>query len=114
MNKLPRSAKLYLILVYLLGAVAAGFAISMPVPKADAEWWELGSYLLLAALASSKKIRLMRHHSAEDNVSLSLGYVLTCTALLRFGPAAAVLVSAVGSLSHSLFPFAKHQPAHQL
>ena len=30
----------------------------------------------------------MRHHSAEDHVSLSLGYVLTCTALLRFGPAA--------------------------
>jgi diguanylate cyclase (GGDEF)-like protein/putative nucleotidyltransferase with HDIG domain len=114
MSKLPRSAQLYLILVYLLGVVAAALVIRTPVPKADAEWWELGVYLLLAALASSKKIRLMRHHSAEDHVSLSLGYVLTCTALLRFGPAAAVLVSLVGSLFHSLFPFAKRQPLHQL
>jgi len=114
MTKVPRSAKLYLILVYLLGAAAAAFAIITPVPKEDAQWWELGLYLLLAALASSKKIRLMRHHSAEDHVSLSLGYVLTCTALLRFGPAAAVLVSAFGSLSNGLFPLARRQPAHQL
>ena len=114
MSKLPRSAQLFLALVILLGGVAAAFATIAPVPKADAAWWELGLYLVLAAGASSKKIRLMRHHSAEDHVSLSLGYVLTCTALLRFGPAAAVLVSAFGSLSQSLFPISKRQPAHQL
>lgn len=114
MSKLPRSAQLYLILIYLLGAAAVALAIVTPVPKAEAEWWELGLYLLLAGVASSKKIRLMRHHSAEDNVSLSLGYVLTCTALLRFGPAAAVLVSVFGSLCHSLFPFTRRQPTHQL
>ena len=114
MGKLPKAAKLYLILVYLLGAGGAALAVVTPVPKADAQWWELGAYLLLAALTSSRKIRLMRHHSAEDNVSISLGYVLTCTALLRFGPAAAVLVATVGSLSHSLFPLAKRQPTHQL
>ena len=114
MNKLPRPAQFYLILIYLMGAVAAGFAIVTPLPKVEAAWWELGAYLVLAALASSKKIRLMRHHSAEDHVSLSLGYVLTCTALLRFGPAAAVLVGAFGSLSHSLFPLSRRQPVHQL
>lgn len=114
MSKLPQSAKLYLILVYLLGAVAGVFAVITPEPKADAGWWELGLYLFLAGVTSSKKIRLMRYHSAEDHVSISLGYVLTCTALLRFGPAAAVLVSAFGSLSHSLFPFARRQPTHQL
>ena len=114
MSKLPRGAKLYLLLIYLLGAAAAAFAAVMPVPKADAQGWELGAYLVLAALASSRKIRLMRHRSDEDNVSLSLGYVLTCTALLRFGPAAAVLVSAFGSLSNGLFPLAKRQPTHQL
>ena len=114
MSKLPRGAKLYLLLIYLLGAAAAAFAVAMPVPKADAQGWELGAYLVLAALASSRKIRLMRHRSDEDNVSLSLGYVLTCTALLRFGPAAAVLVSAFGSLSNGLFPLAKRQPTHQL
>jgi len=70
MNKLPRPAQFYLILIYLMGAVAAGFAIVTPLPKVEAAWWELGAYLVLAALASSKKIRLMRHHSAEDHVSL--------------------------------------------
>ncbi len=114
MSKLPRSAQFYLVLICLMGGTAATFAVIMPLPKADAAWWELGLYLLLAAGASSKKIRLMRHHSAEDHVSLSLGYVLTCTALLRFGPAAAVLVSAFGSLSNSLFPLARRQPTHQL
>ena len=114
MNKLPRPAQLYLILVYLLGAVAAGFAIVTPLPKVDAAWWELGAYLVLAGLASSWKIRLMRHRSAEDSVSLSLGYVLTCTALLRFGPAAAVLVGAFGAFVNSLFPYSRRQPAHQL
>ena len=112
MRNLPRSAQLYLILVYLLGTVAAAFAIGTPVPKAEAAWWELGIYLILAAAAGSKKIRLMRRQNAEDHVSMSLAYVLTCTAMLRFGPAAAVLVGAVGSLSNGLFP--KRQPSHQL
>jgi len=112
MSKLPTSAKLYLILVYLLGGGAAAFAIVTPVPKADAAWWELGLYLLLAGLTSSKKIPLMRQRSAEEVVSMSLAYVLTFTAMLRFGPAAGVLVGAVGSLSTGLFP--KRQPYHQL
>ena len=112
MRNLPRSAQLYLILVYLLGTVAAGFAIVTPAPKADAAWWELAIYLILAAAAGSKKIRLMRRQNAEDHVSMSLAYVLTCTALLRFGPAAAVMVGAMGSLSNGLFP--KRQPSHQL
>ncbi len=114
MSKLPRSAQLYLILVYLLGGAAAAAAAITPVPKEDAQWWELGLYLLLAGVTSNTKIRLMRHHSAEDHVSISLGFVLTCTALLRFGPAAAVLVAAISSLSNSLFPFARRQPTHQL
>ena len=112
MRNLPRSAQLYLCLIYLLGSVAALFAIITPVPKMDAEWWELGIYLVLSGIAGSKKIRLMRRHNAEDHVSMSLAYVLTCTAMLRFGPAAAVLIATVGSLSNGLFP--KRQPNHQL
>ena len=98
--------------IYCLGSVAALCAVRFPVPKSQAGEWELGVYLLLAALAGSKKIRLMRHHNAEDHVSMSLAYVLTCIALLRFGPAAGVLVGAIGSLSNGLFP--RRQPAHQL
>ncbi len=50
--------------------------------------------------------------SAEDHVSLSLTFVLTFTAIIRFGPSAGVLVGAIGSLSNGLFP--KRQPWHQI
>lgn len=112
MNKLPRSAKFYLALVYLLGVVAVAYAVTTPVPKAQAEHWEMGLFLILATLAGSKKIRLMRTRSAEDHVSISLTFVLTFTATIRFGPSAGVLVGAVGSLANGLFP--KRQPWHQL
>ena len=112
MSKLPRLAQLYLGLIYALGALAAIYAVITPVPKIQAAVWELGLYMVMAALAGSKKIRLMRQHNAEDHVSMSLAYVLTCTAMLRFGPAAAVFVGVMGSLSNSLFP--KRQPVHQL
>lgn len=112
MRNLPTSAQFYLLLIYCLGSLAAVCAVRFPVPRAQAEWWELAVYLVLAALAGSKKIRLMRHHNAEDHVSMSLAYVLTCMTLLRFGPAAAILVGAIGSLSNGLFP--KRQPSHQL
>lgn len=111
-GKLPKKAQLYLFLVYCLGTAAAACAIRLPEPKSQAGYWELGLYFLLAAVAGSKKIPLMRHRNAEDHVSMSLAYVLTCTAMLRFGPAAGVLVGAVGSLSNGLFP--KRQPVHQL
>jgi len=112
MNKLPRAAKIYLVLIYLLGGAATGMSVWTPVPRVEAETWELGLYLVLAALAGSKKIRLMRRENAEDHVSMSLAYVLTCTAMLRFGPAAGVLVGAVGSLCNGLFPH--RQPGHQI
>jgi len=111
-RKLPTTAKLYLVLIYGLGAAAAWCALHLPMPKSHAALWELGVYLFLAALAGSKKIRLMRHHNAEDHVSMSLAYVLTFTAMLRFGPPAGVLVGMIGSLSTGLFP--RRQPLHQL
>ena len=43
---------------------------------------------------------------------MSLAYVLTFTAMMRFGPSAALLVGAVGSLSVCLFP--KRQALYQL
>ena len=46
MSNLPRRAQLYLALVYLLGALSALAAAFAPIPKADAQWWELGLYLL--------------------------------------------------------------------
>ena len=112
MGSLPRRAQLYLVLVYLLGALSALAAALAPIPKADAQGWELGLYLVLVAVLSSKKVLLMRRQNAEDHVTMSLAYVLTFVTLLRFGPAAGLLVAGVGGLSNGLFP--KRQPLHQL
>ncbi len=112
MSSLPRRAQLYLVLIYLLGAESALAAAFTPIPKADAQGWELGLYLVLAAVLSSKKILLMRRQNAEDHVTMSLAYVLTFVTLLRFGPAAGLLVAGVGGLSNGLFP--KRQPLHQM
>ena len=112
MKNLPKSAQWYLVFVGLLGGAAALFAAIVPSAPSEAGPWEFGAYLLLVALVSRTKIRLMQRRSAEDHVSMSLAYVLTFAAMLRFGPAGALLVGAVGSLSGCLFP--KRQALYQL
>ncbi len=112
MKHLPKTALLYLLLIDLLGGGAAALAAFLPSVRSSVGPWELGIYLVLAALIARTKIRLMQRRSAEDHVSMSLGYVLTFTAMLRFGPAAALLVGAVGSLSNCLYP--KRQALYQL
>ena len=112
MKNLPKSAQLYLILIGLLGGTAAAIAMLMPMPKAEAGPWELIGYLVLAALFGRTKIRLLHRPSDENTVAMSLSYVLTFTAMLRFGPSAALLVGAVGSLSSCLYP--KRQALYQL
>ena len=112
MKNLPKPAQIYLILIDLLGVAAAALAALTPGPKAEAGLWELAAYLAVAALAAGTKIRLIQRRSAEDHVSMSLGYVLTFAVMLRFGPADAVLVSAVSCLSGCLYP--KQMPLYQL
>ncbi len=117
MKNLPKSAQFYLVTVCLLGGAAAAIAALFPALKAEAGAWELIVYLVLAALVARTKIRLMQRRSEEngseeDSVTMSLAYVLTFTAMLRFGPSAALLVGAVGSLSGCLYP--KRQALYQL
>ena len=112
MKKLPKRAQLYLAVVTLLGGIAALFAALTPAPKLEAGPWEFAAYLALAALVSRTKIRLMQRRSEEDQVTMSLAYVLTFIAMLRFGPSGALLVGAVGSLSACLYP--KRQQTYQL
>ncbi|MGI4787711.1 MAG: HD domain-containing phosphohydrolase [Janthinobacterium lividum] len=111
MKNLPKLAQLYLVCIYLLGIYAAFFAARTPSPKAEDSPWEFAGYLVLAALAGRTKIQLMQRN-AENQVSMSLSYVLTFTAMMRFGPSAAMLVGAIGSLSNCVYP--KRQPMHQM
>jgi diguanylate cyclase (GGDEF)-like protein/putative nucleotidyltransferase with HDIG domain len=112
MKNLPKSAQYYLILIDLLGVAAAMFAALAPRTKAEAGPWEFAVYLMLAILVSRTKIRLLQRHNNEDNVTMSLSYVLTFAAILRFGPGGAVLVGTVSSLAECLYP--TPQPAYQL
>ncbi len=112
MRQLPLKAQLYILLIYLLGALTLVGASIVPAPSVDAQAWELVLFLVLGILAGSKKVRLMRHQGTADAGSMSLGFVLTFAAMLRFGPWAAVLVSTFSSLVGNLFP--KRQPMHQL
>ena len=112
MKNLPKSAQLYLILIDLLGGAAAAAAALFPAPRAEAGPWELAACLLLSVLAGGIKIDLMQRRSTKEKVSMSLAYIVTFTAMLRFGPFAALLVSAAGSFSNCLYP--KRYPLYQL
>ncbi len=112
MKNLPKIAQFYMVLVELLCGAAVLYTLLAPPQKSDAGPWELAAFLALAVLLSRTKIPLLRRAASEDNVSMSLGYVLTFTAMLRFGPSAALLVGVLGSLSMCLYP--KRQPTYQL
>ena len=112
MKHLPQAAIAYLLLVDLLGVAVAVLAGCVPSPRVAGSFWELAGYLAVAALAGGTKIRLIQRRSAEDHVSMSLGYVLTFMAMLRFGPIGALVVSAVSCLSGCLYP--KKMPFYQI
>ena len=112
MKNLPKIAQLYMVLIELLSGAAVLYTVLAPPQKSSAGPWELAAFLVLAVLVSRTKISLLRRSADEDNVSMSLGYVLTFTAMLRFGPSAALLVGVLGSLSMCLYP--KRQPTYQL
>ena len=99
--------------MWLLGILALGAAGFVGHPEDTVVvWWELGVFVLIAALAGRAKIPLMPHARDEDTGSISLGFALIFAALLRFGPLAGMLVGLASTLSSCLFP--KRQPLHQL
>lgn len=112
MRSLSRSAQCYLFFIYLVGLAAAFFAYTHPGPKGSYEWWELGIFLIVAVLASGKKVQLIRGKVYDRVGSMSLGFAITFAALLRFGIQIGVLIAALSCLSGCLYP--KRQPIYQL
>ncbi len=116
MKNLPKSAQWYLVFVDLLGGAAALLAaLTAPAfiakAKSGAGFWEFAIYLALAVLVSRTSIRLLQRRVGEELVTMSLAYVLTFAAMLRFGPSGAVLVTAVSCLASSLYPV--RQPTYR-
>jgi len=116
MKNLPKSAQWYLVFVDLLGGAAALFAaLTVTVwtvgTRSGGGPWEFGVYLVLAVLMSRTTIRLLQRRGEEELVTMSLAYVLTFAAMLRFGPSGALMVTAVSCLVSSLYPV--RQPTYR-
>ena len=111
MRALPLTAQIYLVLVYFAGLVAVAGACVVPVPHSPARPSDLALFLFLALLVGGKKIFLV-HRKSDDDIAMSLGFAITFAAMLRFGPAAGLLVAGASSFSGCTYP--KRQPLHQL
>ncbi len=107
MRALPRNAQLYMVLVMLLGVVTVFATYVQPHARINAR--ELALFLILAALASGKKIRLGRWRgsgegSRNEEGMMSLEAAVSFAAMLRFGVAGALPVALLGTLGLVLFP----------
>ncbi len=112
MRALPLRARIYVAAVISAGVLACLVASRIPEPAPETRAWQLAFFMILAVLAGSRKVKLMRYRVVEDAGSMTLGYAITVAALIRFGPSAGLVVGALSTLSGCLYP--RVQPAHQL
>ncbi|HPP73774.1 MAG TPA: diguanylate cyclase [Armatimonadota bacterium] len=108
MKDFPLSAKIFVYSVVTGGLIVIGPSL---VTCDYRRPLELFLFLILAALAGSKKIRLIRSKSAESTCTMSVAFAVTFAAMLHFGPAGGALVGLVSGLSACLYP--KRQPLYQ-
>ena len=114
MRKLPPAARAYIICVYTAGVLSSLWVVAALKYQGlnGRPAWELIAFAVLAILCGGKKIPIFSKTGDEDAGSMSLGFVLTFTSMLRFGPAPAMLIGGVACLSSGLYP--RRQPLYQL
>lgn len=112
MQSLPRSAQLYVTAIVAAGAVCSALALRYVGPQGPAHPVELLLFLVMAVLAGSRKVQLIRGHKYDQVGSMSLGFAITFAAMLRTGPVLAMVVGALSCLFGCLYP--RRQPAYQL
>ena len=101
MRDLPKPAQRVLWVNFVLGGMIASYAIVLNTLTPVHFDTELFMYVVLAVLAGSRKVNLMRqrYKTTADVGSMSLAYVLTLAATLRFGPQFSVFIGAFAALS---------------
>ena len=104
MQTLPFKARIYLLLIWLAALLTAGWAMSIRLPRSDAQSWEGILFAVLAVVAYGKKIVLVHLSSEEDSVTVSFGCVITFAALLRLGPLGALVIAVAGCLFSCVYP----------
>jgi diguanylate cyclase (GGDEF)-like protein/putative nucleotidyltransferase with HDIG domain len=112
MQSIPRSAQIYVTAIVAAGALCSLVALYYQGPQGPAHPIELLLFLVMALLAGSRKVQLIRGHKYDQVGSMSLGYAITFAALLRTGPVLAMVVGALSCMSGCLYP--RRQPAYQL
>jgi diguanylate cyclase (GGDEF)-like protein/putative nucleotidyltransferase with HDIG domain len=109
---MPPSARVFLVAVCLTGLLMTLVALLFPVRNGVISLWEMAAFVALAAFAGSKKVQILPGAVKKDVGSMSLGSIVTFAAMMRFGPAFALLIGAVSALSACVYP--KPQPLYQL
>ena len=112
MRKLPLPARIYIVCICFAGIALCVWVSLNGQRQTNAPVWELLVFALLAVVCGGKKITLLQRAGSEDAGSMSLGFVLTFTSMLRFGPAPALLIGGIGCLSGCMYP--RRQPFYQL
>src|SRR2546421_8602770 len=110
MSRLPKAAQSYIVGICLAGLALLAFP-GPRISRSGVAWWELGLFLVLAALAGGEKFRLVRNKQTEEVVSFSIGFSITFAAMLHFGPAGCLVVGAMSCASSCVYPF--RQPLYQ-
>jgi putative nucleotidyltransferase with HDIG domain len=105
-------AQIFCVVICVLGLGTAVYASVNPGPLVQGTLAEYALFVLFAATIGRKKVKLLRSGPLEEMGSMSLGSAITFLAMLRFGPAMALLVGCTSSFSACAFP--RRQPVHQL
>ncbi|HTQ10919.1 MAG TPA: HD domain-containing phosphohydrolase, partial [Fimbriimonadaceae bacterium] len=103
-QSISSSARVSLALFVLLGAAAAAAALLIRLPASHASAVEFTAMLVLAAALGGRKLPLVKHLTGSESVSVSAGFAITFAAVLRLGPAGALLVGCLASVSASIYP----------
>lgn len=117
MQTMPAPARVLLWVVVVTGAAGLALTLSRFLGGGDAGYLlherrsELAFFLLLGALSGGKKVVLLRVAPSHDAGSMSLSFAVIFTALIRFGPAVAVLIGLVCTAASCLYP--RRFPLHQ-
>ncbi len=117
MKNLPAKARAFVIFTYCLGGAAALALAFLAGPlrllhlthrMTPVQFsFEVALFAVFSILASGHKIHVVRRKDNDDAGSISLGFAIIFTALLRFGPVGAVGVGLISTLSSCLFKFGK-------
>jgi putative nucleotidyltransferase with HDIG domain len=112
MSKMPLAAKIYWLVVLVLGACAAVLSQLVPLPSGEHHPLEGVLFAALALLFGGQKVVVKKLKDDDDAMSMTLGFAITFAALLRLGPSSTVLISMLACLSSCVYP--KRQKAYQL